>query len=829
MSKKNLSKAVSYRKPPVKVAAVNEPLSSYLAKPQLNEKGKIFCPLVNDYRVPTPEEVVRQSFILHLHKHYGYEFDQMAQERKVQHGRRSPRTDIVVWESVQAKAAGKTPVIVVECKAESVNINVRDYYQGESYSRAVGCEIFVAHNERQTSIFKLVPGLPGEAVPINELPHAKDWGDAKRIEAIKNSTRAFSRKEFQDLLFKCHSILRDVHKMEPGRAFDAISKVLFIKMYIERTGTWGTFTTDFIKRRNEVRLPTDKPVHEQLFDQTKRHYEADEIFTGRDELDISEETFTRLVKELERFNLSATGDDVKGLAFERFLGDTFRGELGQFFTPRPIVEFMVEVLNPKEGDLICDPAAGSGGFLIRAFEHVRNKIAAEVQAAKDAARKKIEDMELPEERERRLIEKEFAELNQQIDPERADPPSRIYKLAHDYIYGTDAEPRAARTAKMNMIMHGDGHGGIHYHDGLVDINGVFPERFDILLTNPPFGQNVGEDQKLGNTEQTRIPQRPGYVKECREKYGEPWELSHKRLLAAVNAQDKILDKFEVGKDKPNRPTEILFLERCLQLLQPGGRVGIVLPDGDLNNPSLNWLRRWAEGKARLLAVVSLPEETFAAADATVKASLVFLQKFTAKDSAAWEKAWQNAHANLDQKFDADRARLCSEYGPRIAFGDSLALAETLKELALLGVTRPLPAWKQANPPPYPRGVGATLVGKPRWEAKLIKPKDRQRIAQLKADFEQGFAGEATQQADKLHRELRAALRKVDTAHNAALWRDVREACDYPFFTAAPECVGITTTGAEGPNELPDVLTAYRQFASWVKDGAKIDRMPEFTA
>lgn len=187
-------------------------------------------------------------------------------------------------------------------------------------------------------------------------------------------------------MFKCHSILRDVHKMEPGRAFDAISKILFIKMYIERTGTWGTFTTDYLDKRNAGRFPTDKAVHEQLFDQTKQHYEISEIFSARDELEVSEETFRRIVKELERFNLSATGDDIKGLAFERFLGDTFRGELGQFFTPRPIVDFMVDLLDPQESELICDPAAGSGGFLIRAFEHVRNKISDDVQAKKDAFR-----------------------------------------------------------------------------------------------------------------------------------------------------------------------------------------------------------------------------------------------------------------------------------------------------------------------------------------------------------------------------------------------------------------------------------------------------------
>lgn len=515
--------------------------------------------------------------------------------------------------------------------------------------------------------------------------------------------------------------------MEPGRAFDAISKVLFIKMYIERTGKWGTFTTEYLDKRAAVRLPTDPPVHEQLFEQTKKHYTADEIFSERDALEISEETFRRLVEELARFNLSATSDDVKGLAFERFLGDTFRGELGQFFTPRPIVDFMVDLLDPKERELICDPAAGSGGFLIRVFEHIRKKITDDVQARKDQARDEIE-------------------------------------------------------AK-NMIMHGDGHGGIHYHDGLVDINGVFPGRFNIVLTNPPFGQNVGDDQKFGSSEQTRIPKETAYEKHCRERYGDAWRESHAHTVGMAEAKAKILDNFEIGKDKPNRPTEILFLERCLQLLRPGGRMGIVLPDGNLNNPSLSWLRRWAEGKARLLAVVSLPEETFVSAEATVKASLVFLRKFTQADQEAWETAWRTAHEKHDPSFTAERSRLCAEYGPRIASADTPALTAILRGLETLGLRRQLPDWKQADPPAYPRGVGMTGVGKAHWVGESL---DKKRVRELRKQFEDAWNEEADRKADTLHRELRAKLRRVDAAHNAALWREVREIFDYPVFTAAPD-------------------------------------------
>ena len=135
------------------------------------------------------------------------------------------------------------------------------------------------------------------------------------------------------------------------------------------------------------------------------------------------------------------------------------------------------------------------------------------------------------------------------------------------------------------------------------------------------------------------------------------------MLAAATAKTSILDLFEIGKDKANRATEIVFVERCLELLKPGGRIGIVLPDGNLNNPSLTWLRRWCEGKAKMLAVVSLPEETFRSADATVKASLVFLRRFTKKDQRHGMRPGRPPTAAHDTTFDANATRFARPTAP----------------------------------------------------------------------------------------------------------------------------------------------------------------------
>ncbi len=432
--------------------------------------------------------------------------------------------------------------------------------------------------------------------------------------------------------------------------------------------------------------------------------------------------------------------------------------------------------------------------------------------------------------EERQVDEAFARFNQELlpsDDNNQPAETRVGRLAWQCIFGCDAEPRAARTAKMNMIMHGDGHGGIHYHDGLVDVNGIFPSRFDVVMTNPPFGSNVGNDQKVGGSDETRVHDDAAYRQRCEQRYGAAWRDSHQRMVAAATAKTNILDLFEIGRGKANRATEILFVERCLELLRPGGRLGIVLPDGNLNNPSLTWLRRWCEGKAKILAIVSLPEETFRSADATVKASLVFLRRFTEEDQTAWDAAWAAARTAHDAALNAERDALCATYGPRIVSGDDADAARIIAEMAAVGLVRVPPTWFSADPPPFPRSIGATRLRKPAWH---VDTPERKPAAALRKAYNAAFTQPVTRAAGALTRELQAALRALDERHNAVLWAYVREAFDYPIFVAAPKSVGITSTGETGenvPNDLFHVLDAYRRFAAWTASGADPQNPPDF--
>lgn len=259
-------------------------------------------------------------------------------------------------------------------------------------------------------------------------------------------------------------------------------------------------------------------------------------------------------------------------------------------------------------------------------------------------------------------------------------------------------------------------------------------------------------------------------------------------------------------------------------------MGIVLPDGDLNNPSLAWLRRWAEDQARLMAVVSLPEETFLSADATVKASLVFLRKFSAEDRAAWEAVWAQAHAELDPQFAEHRTQACAAAAEQVHTGGSVEAAAALTSLAAVGVTLSAPQWEPGEAPTYPRGIGASLLRKPAWTG---TPSNAKRAAQLKRLYAAALGGNSSPAkiaAAAAFARLRKDIKREDEAHQAALWAQVRERADYPVFVAAPEAVGITSTGETGPhiaNDLPAMLAAWKRFETWINAGAKQEDIPDF--
>lgn len=625
--------------------------------------NKIKAPLKGKdvWLVLKPEEQVRQEYICRLVNNYGFDLEQMAQEIQVsnsQRGQGRAMADIVIWKSVKDKRENNSPIIVVECKAEHITVREEDYFQGYNYASWAGADFFVTTNLKETRIFKVLKGkIPKRLEEVINIPDAKIVNDEKKVNELLKQTKAFTRDEFSKLLFKCHNIIRNNDKLSPEAAFDEISKILFIKIRYERSNSENQIFSKEAFKNDKASYDKYKPkdgkdFYQFLFEQTKEDFKDDDLFEPNEIIRIRENSFEAIVEELQIYNLSTTSDDVKGIAFEQFLGKTFRGELGQFFTPRTIVDFIVEILDPQESEIICDPCCGSGGFLIKAFEYVRAKVENEIHLAKEKikaeyyndAYEKLSDKKKEEIDEK--VTNLFAKLNAELDIN--NPFSRIRELSYDCIFGTDANPRMSRTAKMNMIMHGDGHGGVHHNDGLLNVNGIFENRFDIILTNPPFGSRVEKSLKITEADKYTDEER---IKKYKKRYDVEGNPAYTNALKQINDNigKSLLDLYKTGS--MSTLTEVLFIERCLNLLKPGGRMGIVLPEGVLNNTNLQKIRDFVESKAKIILITSIPQDVFIASGATVKPSLLFFRKFTEEEAKQWKTIAKKAEKEITKKYD----------------------------------------------------------------------------------------------------------------------------------------------------------------------------------
>ena len=736
---------------------------------QRNDKGQLFSPVRSKWVFETPEERVRQEWLCVLVNEYGYQPEQMGEELDLTgRGSAQARADLVIWRSKDDKQKGNTPLLVVEYKSDNITISPADYAQGEMYARLCEAPFFVTHNNKESRFWRVRKDkVPGYLEEIDAIPHA-DASD-KDIEALLKRLKVFREDEFADLLHRCHNIIRNRDHLDPAAAFDEIAKILFVKTGVERNlkkrkARANLFSVDFLEN-----MGLGDPIN-LLFDDTKKTYKADKIFLAEEKINLKTPTAMAIIKELERYNLSDTSEDIKGIAFERFLGRTFRGEIGQYFTPRPIVEFIIHMLEPAEGQIICDPASGSGGFLIRFFEIVRQSIHADIDREYAVFKAGVEDKnDLSEATRAQLLRDKYALLQRELD--QTIENSRMWTLANRSVYGTDANERMARTSKMNMIMHGDGHGGVHHHNGFLNVNGIFEGRFDTILTNPPFGSNVEPTDKVQPSD---VHLDDEVEKLYQRRYKAPYAEARARLLAAVgNPIGELFDLARNGNGKLGKiKTEVLFIERCLNLLKPGGKLGIVLPEGIFNNPSLAYVREFVEDRARLLAVVSLPQETFAASGASVKCSLLFLQKFTVEQSAQYAALHTAARLEV-----AERHRPALE-------------AERLRvETAMTGIQAAL-----------------ALAKAEKDNAKIAQERARQKT--LKAELE-AFERRLAEQIAVEARQL------------------LKTRFDYPVFLYEAEKMGLSATGEPDANELyPNprlpagvTLTALEQYQAFQKDAA----------
>lgn len=532
--------------------------------------------------------------------------------------------DIAIWRSEEEKALGHTPdiYVLVACRAEHIRIEAEDYFGKFKQAALNNMAFYVAHNLKETKVFYIDKNArPFKIEHIGDFPHADDIVTDEALGRFISKMRSYSKDSFLKILSRCHNIIRNMDKFSPEAAFDEISKVLFLKMLYERDAKDELVYSKEKYLKDEKAFLSQNPSEDYiqfLFNEVKRSYSADGLFDEEDKIRIRRESFLMILEELGSVELYDTSDDIKGIAFELFLGKTFRGELGQFFTPRTIVNYMVDLLNIREGMTVCDPCCGSGGFLIKAFEHVQSAIDKDIHSRVNQV---MADKKLSEAEKQNQISLLLLECD------KTKKGSRYYRLCHDYFYGVDANARMARTSKMNMVMHGDGHVGVYLHDGLLNVGGVYEGRFDAILINPPFGAHIEKTMRITDSDVPTEKEKTIFVEQFGQEYIEKVYAPMKAYATTTYKDGARGKKLRELYHITNSSTEILFIERCINLLKPGAVAGLVLPEGVLDNRALDKVRRFIESKARILNITSIPADVFLSSGANIKPSLLFIRKY----------------------------------------------------------------------------------------------------------------------------------------------------------------------------------------------------------
>lgn len=523
------------------------------------------------------------AFYQRLIDAYGYVPEQLGRDVSIGN---TANADIAIWRSPDAKTRQSIPdiCVVVLCREEHIKIDANKYLSSFKEAAIGTVNFFVLHNLKETKVFLLDSSHPmGGVERIGDFPKAVDVKTDEAILGFVNRMRRNTKESLLKAFDHCHNIVRNNDKLSPEAAFDEISKVMFIKMMYERKpdGELIFSNEKFLKDENNFLVENKNGDYIAfLFDEVKKYFADSDLYEEHDYVRICRKSFTSILKELEVIDFYDMTEDVKGVAFESLVGKTFRGELGQFFTPRQVVNYMIEVLDIQEGEAVCDPCCGSGGFLIRAFEYVQDAIDRDIQAQID----KVRSSNLSESEKTQRIAVLLRECDKNVEG------SRYGKLCKDYFFGVDANVRMARTAKMNMIMHGDGHVGVYLHDGLLDVKNVTKGRFDVVLINPPYGVHIDRNAK--------------------DEKGKPVFGEYKTTQSAA---------------------ELLFVERVINLLKPGGRAGLVLPEGLFTNSSYKSFRKLIESRAKILNITAMPPTVFLASGANVKPNLLFIRKYTEEE------------------------------------------------------------------------------------------------------------------------------------------------------------------------------------------------------
>lgn len=594
-----------------------------------------------------PEEQVQTLSFLKLILHYNYPVECIKQFEPVKMGSSTKEADIIVFNDKQCQS----PYIIVECKKRDISdLEFKSAVeQAFSYAHSESASYIWVSSGLKDEYYQVPIERPRQRIPIPNIPR---YGSKEILEYNFVAGGEREGKEYFDLMvikqdeltqvFKqAHNALWGGGELNPSTAFDELDKLIFCKIWDEKNTADGEpykFQIYTIKQDSKEESNIQDIINKRLMARIQELYEEGrkkdpEVF--KEDIRLSPEKIRAVVGYLEKINLSKTDLDAKGRAFETFMGSFFRGDFGQYFTPREIVNFIVDVLPIDNHSLVLDTSCGSGGFLLQALDKVRKQACNKFGISE-------EDIGLYKSCKNDLAN--FMQ-NNSYDKETKNRVAKVVKFYehwerfwHDFaqnnLFGIEINEQIARVAKMNMIIHDDGHTNVIAYDGLAPIdeasinledsrgqkelkerlnkltidkrnNNFKSNHFDFIITNPPFGSTIKQTEKA-------------YLHQY--NFG--------------NSESSWLDLRPYRKEKENQSTEILFIEQARNFLKDKGILAIVIPDGILTNSSLQYVRDSIEDMYRIVAIVSMPQTAFSHTGAGVKSSVLFLQKYSLKHTQA---------------------------------------------------------------------------------------------------------------------------------------------------------------------------------------------------
>ena len=583
------------------------------------EEGKLLDYITGEPVKDTPKEQVRQRIARALFHEYAISVDDMEPDFKMKVDGKRKSIDIAIFAPGTEHTVANLERIVI-CDKEPKKgskgaYKMRDHKQAEgefgllyaamSEEEAGRCRWGLWTNgidlfffEREKVRFDV------KFLPRGDWPMA-DGTLGSRTVASQAQLRRADRDMLLTAFRRCHNYIHGNEGMPKDAAFWQFLYLIFAKLHDERRPKdqpprfWaGLFEKQVNGKKQLVDEQFDpegqKAIRERvtaLVDEVAKKYKDTVFRDNPPRITLSDRALAFIVGELAKYDLGRTALDAKGVAYQELVKHNIRGDHGQYFTPRGPVDLMVAMLDPKPHERVMDPACGTGGFLVATVKHVDRLLheAARVEAGTEST----EDFE---QIRRDLIS--FVEKN---------------------LFGADFDPFLVRAAQMNVLMGSNGQPRVFNINSLEFPVGHLPDvpqtrkvadlgTMDVVITNPPFGSNIPITE-------------PAILKQY--QLARVWERTDDGGFR------------DTGRPQGSVSPEVLFVERVIDWLRPGGRAGIVLPDGILGNPGDEYIRWWILRHCWVLASVDLPVEVFVVeANVNILTSLLFLKKKTAVEIQA---------------------------------------------------------------------------------------------------------------------------------------------------------------------------------------------------